>query len=44
MLVSYVRSCAFSAHAACRGPDSDDYRADVYVPRFVDLPWRAIDP
>jgi len=44
MLISYVRSCAFSAHAACRGPDSDDYRADVYVPRFFDLPWRAIDP
>lgn len=44
VLISYVRSCAFSAHAACRGPDSDDHRADVYVPRFVDLPWRAIDP
>jgi hypothetical protein len=44
MLISYVRSCAFSADAACKGKDADDNRADVYVPRFIDLPWRAIDP
>ena len=44
MLISYVRSCAFSAHAACRGEDGDDNRADVYVPRFIDLPWSVIDP
>jgi hypothetical protein len=44
MLISYVRSCAFSAHAACKGEDGDDNRADVYVPRFIDLPWSVIDP
>jgi hypothetical protein len=44
MLISYVRSCAFSADAACKGKEADDNRADVYVPRFIDLPWRVIDP
>jgi hypothetical protein len=44
MLISYVRSCAFSADAACRGGDADENRADVYVPRFIDLPWSVIDP
>lgn len=44
MLISYVRSCAFSADAACKGRDGDENRADVYVPRFIDLPWSAIDP
>jgi hypothetical protein len=44
MLISYVRSCAFSADAACKGRDGDENRADVYVPRFVELPWGAIDP
>lgn len=44
LLISYVRSCAFSADAACTGKDADENRADVYVPRFIDLPWRVIDP
>ena len=44
LLISYVRSCAFSVDAACTGKDADENRADVYVPRFIDLPWRVIDP
>lgn len=43
VMISYVRSCAFSRDAACSGPQADDNRADVYVPRFINLPWHVFD-
>jgi len=43
LLISYVRSCAFSADASCSGRDSEENRADVYVPRCIDLPWVSLD-
>jgi len=40
LLVSYVRFCGNqNNNSKC-----DSNRADVYVPRFVNLPWSMIDP
>lgn len=44
LLISYVRACWASTHPDCfTGIDSLSNRADVYVPRFVNLPWHMID-
>jgi len=43
VMISYVRSCAFSRDPACSGADADDIRADVYVPRFINIPWHVLE-
>jgi hypothetical protein len=44
LLISYVRSCWASTDIECiGGPNSIGNKADVYVPRFINLPWHLID-